>query len=171
MLCKGNTNHTIRPVNRIPYKMFLKYLYATYFNESSVFNYRLWNHHHQLLRFNDPDCTTNSCESVNSGLNRNCPTLRTDDSICIKIMNHKKKHRNQYIWKVKNNNLSGTKRPKWRTEKFEILQDLCENYDKFSGPERKKISLNTLDDFLDEMPSQKSIMKPQKPTMRLMMRP
>ena len=62
-------------------------------------------------------------------------------------MKHKKKHQNRYIWKVKNNDLSGTKRPKWRTEKFEILQDLCENYDKFSGPERKQNLIEYLGKF------------------------
>ena len=27
----------------------------------------LWNHHQQLLTYSDPDCTTNCCESINSG--------------------------------------------------------------------------------------------------------
>ena len=56
-----------------------------------------------------------------------------------KILKHKKKHRNKYVWKVNHNNLGGTKRPKIQTEKYENLTELCKAYDRFSGRNEKKI--------------------------------
>ena len=44
---------------------------------------------------------------------------------------------NKYSWVVELNHLSVVRRPKTMTEKFEILQDLCEAFDNFSEPERK----------------------------------
>ena len=82
--------------------------------------------------------TTNCCESINSGLNKNCPPLRRLTSVCGKILKHKMKHYDGYIWKVKMNHLSSAKRPKIVTEKFGILSDLCDGFDEFSGSERKE---------------------------------
>ena len=39
---------------------------------------------------------------------------------------------------VKNDNLTGSKRPKTRTERYDNLKDICDEYDNLSGPERQE---------------------------------
>ena len=114
-----------------------KYLRDTYFDPSAQFHFKLWNHHQQLLTYSDPDCTTNCCESINSGLNKDCPTLRTPNAVFNKVLKHKRGFLNKYAYVVKLDNLSLVRRPKKMTEKFEILQDLCEAFDNFTESERK----------------------------------
>ena len=97
----------------------------TYFDPSARFNYRLWNHFDQLMTYSNPDCTTNCYEGINSGLNKNCPSLRTKNSVFAKIMKHKDDYLEKYAHIVKMNNLNAAKRPKKNIEKFEILQTYC----------------------------------------------
>ena len=78
----------------------------------------------QLLTYSDPDCTTNCFESINSG--KDCLTLRTPNAVFNKVLKHKRGFLNKYAYVVKLDNLSLVRRPKKMTEKFEILQDLCE---------------------------------------------
>ena len=80
---------------------------------------------------------TNCCESINSGLNKNCPALRTPNSVFNKVLKHKRGFLNKYSWVVELNNLSTVRRRKKVTAKYETLQDLCEAFDNFSEPERK----------------------------------
>ena len=88
--------HEFWPVNQKPFKMFLKYMRETYFDPSARFNYRLWNHFDQLMTYSNPDCTTNCCEGINSGLNKNCPPLRTT----VKILSLQKLwNTKMIIWK------------------------------------------------------------------------
>ena len=82
--------------------------------------------------------TTNSCESINAGLNRNCPPLRLKSTVFRKILGHKNHHLDRWGYIVNLNNLKDAKRKKTVTEKFEILHDLCESFDKFSASERKQ---------------------------------
>ena len=46
-----------------------------------------------------------------------------------------RKHFKNYLDKVKNDNLTGAKRRKTTTEKFDNLKDICVEYDNLSGPE------------------------------------
>ena len=89
-----------------------KYLRDTYFDPSAQFHFKLWNHHQQLLTYSDPDCTTNCCESINSGLNKDCPTLRTPNAVFHKVLKHKRGFLNKYAYVVKLDNLSLVRRPK-----------------------------------------------------------
>ena len=63
------------------------------------------------------DCTpgTICCESINSGLNKDCPALRTSNAVFNKALKHKRGYLNKY----------------------EILLYLCEAFDNFSESERK----------------------------------
>ena len=79
---------------------------------SAQFNFKLWNHFNQLLTFGNPDCTTNCCESINSELNKDCPALRTPNSVFNKILKHKRGFLNKYAWVVELNHLSVVRRPK-----------------------------------------------------------
>ena len=94
-------------------------------------------HFNQLLTYSDPDCTTNCCESINSGLNKDCPALRTPNAVFNKVLKHKRGFLNKYAYVVKLDNLSVVRRPKKMTDKYEILLDLCEAFDNFSESERK----------------------------------
>ena len=53
-------------------------------------------------------------------------------------MTHKDHHLERWCHIVNLNNLNEAKRSKTVTEKFEILHDLCESFDKFSASERKQ---------------------------------
>ena len=121
-----------------PFKSFCSYLYKYYFCPKAMFHYRLWNHHDQLMVYDDADMTTNSSESVNSGLNKHCPPLRSENGLYMKILRHARKHFKNYLDKVKNDNLTGAKRRKTTTEKFDNLKDICVEYDNLSGPERQE---------------------------------
>ena len=55
-----------------------------------------------------------------------------------KILRHARKHYKNWIDKVKNDNLTGSKRPKTRTERYDNLKDICDEYDNLSGPERQE---------------------------------
>ena len=125
------------PINVTPWKLFLKYLYKWYFDPKAQFHYRLWDHHTQLLGYNHADCTTNSSESINSVLNRDCGPIKSKPALLAKIYGHKEKFLEKYIHIVKLDNLQCAKRRKEVTERFEILHDLCESYDRFSANERK----------------------------------
>ena len=100
------------PINKEPFLLLLKYLRETYFDPSSQFNFKLWNHCNQLLTYRDPDCTTNCYESINSGLNKDCPGLRTPNAVFNKVLKHKRGFLNKYAYVVKLDNLSGVRRPK-----------------------------------------------------------
>ena len=124
--------------NKKPFKSFCSYLYKYYFCPKAMFHYRLWNHFDQLMTYDDPDMTTNSSESVNSGLNKNCPPIRSENGLHMKILRHARKSYKNWIDKVKNDNLTGSKRPKTRTERYDNLKDICDEYDNLSGPERQE---------------------------------
>ena len=128
---------TFWPVNEKPFLHFLKYLRETYFDPCAQFNFKLWNHFNQLLTFNNPDSTTNCCESINSGLNKDCPPLRTTNSVFNKVLKHKQGFLNKYSYVVELDNLSLVRRPKKQTEQYETLLELCESFDNFSESERK----------------------------------
>ena len=64
------------------------------------------------MTYSNPDCTTNCCEGINSGLNKNCSPLRTKNSSFAKIMKHKDDYLEKYAHIVKMNNLNAAKRPK-----------------------------------------------------------
>ena len=128
---------TLWPINVRPWKMFLLYLYNTYFKPTAMFHYKKWNHFDQLLTYGDPDMTTNSSESINSVLNRNCSSLKTKNSVFLKILKNKEQHLEKFWFIVKLDHLSEAQQPKRTTEKFEILHDLCEAFDNFSGSERQ----------------------------------
>ena len=68
-----------------------------------------------------------------------CPTLRTSNAVFNtgKVLKHKRGFLNKYAYVVELDNLSLVRRPKKRTENFEILKDLCESFDNFSEYERK----------------------------------
>ena len=68
-----------------------------------------------LLKYNDPDMTTNSCESINSGLNKNCHTIRSKNALFNKIYEHKDRHMERYTHVVKLDHLSVVKRRKFVT--------------------------------------------------------
>ena len=90
-----------------------------------------------LLTFNNPDSTTNCCESINSGLNKDCPPLRTTNSVFNKVLKHKQGFLNKYSYVVELDHLSLVRRPKKQTEQYETLLELCESFDNFSESERK----------------------------------
>ena len=100
------------PIKKTPFLRFLKYLRETYFDPSATFNFKLWNHYDQLLTYGNPDCTTNCCESINSGLNKDCPALRTPNSVFNKVLKHKRGFLNKYSWVVELNHLSKVRRSK-----------------------------------------------------------
>ena len=81
---------------------------------------------------------TNSSESINYVLNRDCPPLKSKHALFAKISAHKDKFLEKYIHIVKLDNLNCAKRRKTVTESFEILLDLCQSYDSFSALERKE---------------------------------
>ena len=139
--------------------MFLKYMRETYFDPSARFNYRLWNHFDQFMTYSYPDCTTNCCDGINSGLNKNCSPLRTKNSSFAKIMKHKDDYLEKYAHIVKMNNLNAAKRPKKVIEKFETLQTSCKNFDKFLNLNEKKTYSNILAYSQDEMPFPMNISK------------
>ena len=103
-----------------------------------MFHFKLWNHFDQLMTYDDPDMTTNSSESVNSGLNKHCPPLRSENGLQMRILRHARKHYKNWVDKVKNDNLTGNKRRKTTTERFENLKGICREYDDLSGPERQE---------------------------------
>ena len=131
------------PENQAPFRTFMIYMRTTYFDHNSRFHYRLWNHSLQLLKYNDPDMTTNNCESINSGLNRDCPPLRTETAVYRWIYKHKNKALENYIARVNMNLLSSVKRPRIQTEKFEILYNLCADFNSLSAANREKNLKNT----------------------------
>ena len=88
--------------------------------------------------YDDADMTTNSSESVNSGLNKHCPPIRSENGLQMKILRHARKHFKNYLDKVKNDNLTQNKRRKITTERFDNLKDICDEYDNLSGPERQE---------------------------------
>ena len=88
------------------------------------------------MTYDDADMTTNSSESVNSGLNKNCPPLRSENGLQMKILRHARKHYKNYVDKVKNDNLTGSKRRKITTERYNNLKDICQEFDNLSGPQR-----------------------------------
>ena len=122
-----------------------------------MFHYRLWNHFDQLMTYDDPDMTTNSSESVNSGLNKNCPPIRSENGLHMKILRHARQSYKNWVDKVKNDNLTKCKRPKTRTERFDNLKDICEEYDNLSGPERQERLIEFLGLFArrDAIPDKK----------------
>ena len=85
------------PINKEPFLLLLKYLRETYFDPSAQFNY---------------NCTTNCCESINSGLNKDCPALRTLNAVFSKVLKHKQGFLNKYAYVVKLDNPSEVRRPK-----------------------------------------------------------
>ena len=103
-----------------------------------MFHFKLWNHFDQLMIYDDADMTTNSSESVNSGLNKHCPPIRSENGLQMKILKHARKHFKNYLDKVKNDNLTQNKRRKITTERFSNLKDICREYDNLSGPERQE---------------------------------
>ena len=152
--------------NQKPFKSFCAYLYKYYFCPKAMFHYRLWNHFDQLMTYDDPDMTTNSSESVNSGLNKNCPPIRSENGLHMKILRHARKNYKNWIDKVKNDNLTGSKRPKTRTERFNNLKDICEEYDNLSGPERQERLIEFLGLFArrDAIPDNKMEFAPDSDT-------
>ena len=56
----------------------------------------------------------------------------------MKILRHARKNYKNWIDKVKNDNLTDAKRRKTRTERFDNLKDICEEYNNLSGPERQE---------------------------------
>ena len=124
--------------HRKPFQSFCTYLYKTYFCPKAMFHFKLWNHFDQLMTYDDPDMTTNSSESVNSGLNKHCPPIRSENGLQMKILRHARKNYKNWIDKVKNDNLTGAKRRKTTTERFENLKGICREYDDLSGPERQE---------------------------------
>ena len=77
-----------------------------------MFHYRKWNHFDQLLTYGDPDMTTNSSESINSVLNRNCSSLKTKTSVFLKILQNKEQHLEKFWFIVKLDHLSEAQKPK-----------------------------------------------------------
>ena len=71
--------------NRLPFKRFLRYLKDYYFKPTTKYNYKLWNHSHQVLIHGDCDASTNSAEAVNRVLNHDCPSLKSKEKIFQKI--------------------------------------------------------------------------------------
>ena len=130
-----------------PFTKFCDYLYETYLGPDAMFPHELWNHFDQLMTRNEADMTTNSSESVNSGLNKHCPPLRKENAIYMRILRHKRHHFNRYIDKVRMNNLASSKRRRVTTERFEKLQELCIAYDCLSGPERQESLIEFLGKF------------------------
>ena len=47
-----------------------------------------------------------------------------------------RKHYKNYVDKVKNDNLTGSKRRKITTERYDNLKDICKEFDNLSGPQR-----------------------------------
>ena len=76
-------------------------------------------------------------KSINSGLNKDCPPLRTTNSVFNKVLKHKQGFLNKYSYVVELDNLSLVRRPKKQTEQYETLLELCESFDNFSESERK----------------------------------
>ena len=75
----------------------------------------------------------------------------------MKILRHARKHYKNWIDKVKNDNLTGSKRPKTRTERYDNLKDICDEYDNLSGPERQERLIEFLGLFArrDAIPDKK----------------
>ena len=130
-----------------PFEEFCDYLYQTYLGPDAMYPHELWNHFDQLMTHNEADMTTNASESVNSGLNRHCPPLRTENAIYMHILRHKRHHFNKYIDKVRMNNLASSKRRRITTERFEKLEELCIAFNALSGPERQESLIEFLGKF------------------------
>ena len=88
--------------------------------------------------YDDADMTTNSSESVNSGLNKHCPPNRSENGLQMKILRHARKHFKNYLDKVKNDNLTQNKRRKITTVVSIISKIFAVLYDNLSGPERQE---------------------------------
>ena len=56
----------------------------------------------------------------------------------MKILKHAREQHKKYINKVKNDNLSGSKRRKHTTERFNNLKDICRCYDDLSGSDTRE---------------------------------
>ena len=74
-------------------------------------------------------------QSITKG-NFNLEQTQKTFSHANKLLRHARKHYKNYVDKVKNDNLTGSKRRKITTERYNNLKDICQEFDNLSGPQR-----------------------------------